>query len=330
MHRGAEVVQQPQTAAHAGLAHLPLALFAAPMGVGGLGLAWREAAHGLRAPALVGEALLLAAGLLWVVIAALHLVRLLRHPAALAADLRHPIRSAFAGAVTIGLMIMAGGLMPYARGAAEALWLAAVVGHVAIAAWTVRGLLSAPRDAATLTPPLLIPLVGNILAPIFGVRLGFEALSWLMFGIGALLWLMLQPPLLGRLITGPALPPRLRPTLAILLAPPAAGAVALASLTGSFGPGPLALFGFALLLAMVLASMSGDFAHLPFAMSWWGWTFPAAVFAVAAQGAARAWPAAWQVPVLWLLLLAASLIVAIVIAATSRAALRGHLLQPEG
>jgi len=315
---------------HAGLAHLPLALFAAPMGVGGLGLAWREAAHGLAAPALPGEALLFAAGALWVAITTLHLVRLLRHPAALAGDLRHPIRSAFAGAATIGLMIIAGGLIPHARGAAEALWLAAVAGRVAIAAWTVRGLLHAPRDAATLTPPLLIPLVGNILAPIFGVRLGFEALSWLMFGIGALLWLMLQPPLLGRLITGPALPPRLRPTLAILLAPPAAGAVALAALTGGFGPAPLALFGLALLLAVVLASMAADFARLPFAMSWWGWTFPAAVFAVAALGAARAWPATWQAPLLWALLGAASLIVAIVSAATLRAAIAGHLLQPEG
>lgn len=330
MHQGTDVTQPLQTGSHAGLAHLPLALFAAPMGVGGLGLAWRDAAHGLGAPALVGEALLLAAALLWMVITALHLVRLLRHPAALAADLRHPIRSAFAGAVTIGLMIIAGGLIPYARGAAEALWLAAVAGHVAIAAWTVRGLLSAPREAATLTPPLLIPLVGNILAPIFGARLGFEGLSWIMFGIGALLWLMLQPPLLGRLITGPALPPRLRPTLAILLAPPAAGAVALASLTGSFGPGPLALFGLALLLAVVLASMAGDFARLPFAMSWWGWTFPAAVFVVAAQGAARAWPATWQVPLLWTLLVAITSIVVIVSAGTLRAALHGHLLQPEG
>jgi tellurite resistance protein len=323
-------MQHPQTAPHAALAHLPLALFAAPMGVGGLGLAWRDATHGLGAPAMVGEALLIAAGLLWLAIMALHLVRLVQHPAALAADLRHPIRSAFAGAVTIGLMIMAGGLMPYARGAAEALWLAAVAGHVAIAAWTVRGLLHAPREAATLTPPLLIPLVGNVLAPIFGMPLGFEALSWLMFGIGALLWLMLQPPLLGRLITGPALPPRLRPTLAILLAPPAVGAVALASLTGGFGPGPLALFGFALLLALALASMAGDFARLPFALSWWGWTFPAAVFAVAAHGAARAGPAAWQVPLLWALLVTVTLIVAVVSAATLRAATQGNLLQPEG
>jgi tellurite resistance protein len=44
---------------NASLAHLPLARFSAPMGVGGLGLAWREAGRGLGAPALVGEGLLL-------------------------------------------------------------------------------------------------------------------------------------------------------------------------------------------------------------------------------------------------------------------------------
>jgi tellurite resistance protein len=236
---------------------------------------------------MIGEVLLLVAGILWVLIVALHAARLLRHPAALAADLAHPVRSAFAGAVTIGLMFIAGGLAPHARDLASVLWLVAVAGHVAVAGWTLRGLLVAPREAATLTPPLLIPLVGNILAPIFGVGLGHPVLSWMMFGIGALLWLMLQPPLLGRLISGPVLPPRLRPTLAILLAPPAAGAVALAALTGGFGPGPLGLFGLAVLLALVLASMPAEFARLLFAMSWWGWTFPSAVFAAAAQGAAR-------------------------------------------
>jgi len=319
-------IDQPR----ASLAHLPLALFSVPMGVGGLGVAWREAGHGLGAPALVGEALLLTAAVLWLLILALHLSRLLRHPAALAADLAHPIRSAFAGAVTIGMMLIAGALLPYLRGVANVVWLLAVAGQIGIAAWTVHGLLRAPREAATLTPPLLIPLVGNILAPIVGVKLGYEALSWLMFGVGALLWVMLQPPLLGRLITGPPLPPRLHPTLAILLAPPAVGSVALASLTGGFGHGPLALFGLAVLLAVVLVSMVGDFARVAFAMSWWGWTFPAAVFALAAQDAAHAWPAAWQTPMLWLLLLAASGIVALVSAGTLRAAQQGHLLRPEG
>lgn len=312
------------------LTHLPLPLFAVPMGVGGLGLAWREAGRTLGAPAVVGEALLLAAGLLWLAIAGLHLLRFIRHPEALAADLRHPVRSAFAGAVTIGLMILAGGLIPHAPAAARALWLVASGLHVVIAAWTVRGLLLAPREAAALTPPLLIPLVGNILAPVFGARLGFEALSWMMFGLGALLWAVLQPLLLGRLVTGPALPPRLRPTLVILLAPPSVGALALAALTGGFGPAPLAVLGLAAFFALVLATIARDMARGPFAMSWWGWTFPTAAFTVALLSASHAHPAAWQAPLLWLVLLAASAIQALVSAATLRAAASGHLLQPDG
>lgn len=312
-----------------GLHHLPLPLFAAPMGIGGLGLAWREAAGVLGAPVEIGEALLLFALLAWILLAALHVVRLLRHPHALAADLRHPVRSAFAGAITVGLMILAGGLAVYDVGAASALWLVAVACHVAIAVWTVRGLLLAPREPAGLAPPILIPLVGTILAPVFGPRLGHLELSWMLFGVGALLWAILQPVLFGRLVTGPALPARLRPTLVILLAPPAVGSLALAALTGAWGPAPLVALGFAVFVALVLLILAGSFAGLPFAMSWWGWTFPSAAFAAALLGAARAHPGPWQAPFLWLVLLGASAILALVLGATLRAAWRRDLLRAE-
>ncbi|MFQ3623094.1 MAG: C4-dicarboxylate ABC transporter [Acetobacteraceae bacterium] len=312
------------------LAHLPLPLFAAPMGVGGLGLAWREAARTLGAPSAVGESLLALSIALWAAIAALHLLRLLRHPGALAEDLRHPVRSAFAGAITIGLMIAAAALIPHAPRLAALVWGAAVAGHLGIAAWTVRDLLAAPREAAALTPPLLIPLVGNILAPVFGVKLGFETASWLLFGLGALLWAMLQPLLLLRLMTGPALPPKLRPTLAILLAPPAVGSLALAGLTGGFGPAPLSVLGLALFLAGVLALLARDLVRVPFALSAWAWTFPLAAFCVALQAAAHAHPAPWQPPLLWVALVFASAVVGLVAARTLRLAASGGLLRPEG
>lgn len=309
-----------------GLAHLPLPLFAAPLGTGGLGLAWREAARTLDAPALVGEALLLAAALAWLGLMALHLLRAHRHPGLLVADLRHPVRSAFAGAVTIGLMILAGGLAPYLPAPAARLWLLAAAVHCGIAVWTVRGLLLAPREPAALTPPLLLPLVGNILAPVVGAPLGFVALGWMLFGIGLLLWLALQPLLLHRLIIGPALPPRLRPTVVILLAPPAVGSLALAALTGGFGPGPLALLGFAGFLALVLATLAPGLARLPFGIAWWAYTFPTAALAAALLAAARAHPAPWQAPLLWAALLGASAAFAGVAAGTVREAAAGRLL----
>lgn len=323
------LAQQPTTPAANGLVHLPLPLFAAPMGLGGLGLAWREASHILGAPAVIGEALLLLTTALWLLIFGLHLTRAMRHPGALVGDFKHPIRSAFAGAVSIGLMIIAAALFPYARDAAAIVWAVGVALHVGIAVWTVRGLLIAPREAASLAPPLLIPLVGNILAPILGAKLGFLAVSWMMFGLGALLWAMIQPIILGRVVAGPPLPDKLKPTLGIFLAPPAVGTVALVSLTGGFGVAALTVFGLAVFVAAVLLSMIPLFARIPFAMSWWGWTFPSAAFALAMILLAQVWPADWAVALAWALLFLASTIVARVSLATMRAALTGRLLLPE-
>lgn len=97
-----------------GLRHLPLALFAAPMGLGALGHALREAFGTLAAPWWIGEALLLLACLAWLALAALHDARALRHPDALAADFRHPGRGCFAAAASIGLFLVAGFLAPHA------------------------------------------------------------------------------------------------------------------------------------------------------------------------------------------------------------------------
>lgn len=311
------------------LQHLPLPLFAVPMGLGGLALAWREAAVTIGAPAMVGEGLMAAAAIAWIAILAAHAVRLLLHPSALWSDLVHPIRSAFAGAISIGLLILSGGAIAYSTPLAEVLWLTGVSLHLMVGVWIVRSLLLSPRDAATLTPPLLIPLVGNVLAPIFGAKLGFVTLSWMLFGLGSLLWLLVQPLILLRLATGPMLPVRMRPTLAILLAPPAVGSIALAALTGGFGPGPLAAYALAGLIATVLLTLVPMFRTVPFAMSWWGYTFPAAAFAIASLKAAHHYPTVWHAPALWVLLLFISGVIAAVSLATLKALWSGHLLQPE-
>jgi tellurite resistance protein len=310
------------------LAHLPIALFAAPMGLGGAGLAWREAALGLGAPALPGETLLALAILVHAALLLLHLGRALRHPAALAADLMHPIRAAFAGAVSIGFMIEATALLPYLPGLAEVLWLIGIAWHLGVGCWLVRRLLQSPGDTVVLSPPLMIPLVGHVIAPIAGVPLGHAALSWALFGIGTMLWLMLQPLILHRVVAGPPMPGPLRPTLGIFLAPPAVAALALLALQHAPGPAVLACYGGAALVAAVLLSLAPGFARLPFAVSWWAWTFPSAAFATATAALARhgVMPAAPA----WLALLLCTAILGLVAWRSWRALLAGSLLRAEG
>lgn len=270
----------PPAAAKPTLEHLPFPLLAMPMGTGGVGLAWRQAHGSLGLPAAIGEAILAATALLWVAVVLLQLLRALRHPAAVAAEARHPVRMAFLAAPTIGLMIVAAFAHAHAPALGEALWSAAVALHLLIAMLLVRRILAGGGEAAMLAPPLLIPLVGNILAPVFGAPMGLRDASWMMFGIGLVLWLAVLPLLLHRLLAGPPLPPALRPTLCILLAPPAVGALALVALTGETAGPALLLTGVALLIAAALLSLAADLAKVPFGLPWWGVTFPSAAFAV--------------------------------------------------
>lgn len=297
-----------------GLAHFPLPLLAVPLGLGGLGLAWRH-----MGVAWVGEPLMALTALAWLVIGGLHLARAVRHPDAALADWRNPMRCGFVGAASIGMMLTAAALLPHAPDLARALLLPAIVLHLTIGLLLLARVLRGEGSAAMLVPPLMIPLVGNVLAPIFCVPLGLPMLGWMLFGVGMLLWLGLQPLLLGRLFEAP-LPPPLRPSLAILLAPSAVGALAVEAL-GAPLPAFLAIYGLAAftfaLLLMVLRPMLGS----GFTLGYWGLTFPLAAFTTATMKVA---PAA----ISWGMLGLATLVIGGIAFATLRLALRGALLRP--
>jgi len=293
------------------------------MGLGGVGLAWRQASGSLGVPALIGEALLALTTLVWIVVVGLQLLRVLRHPASVAAELRHPVRAAFVAAPTVGLMIVSAFAYRHAPALGAVLWSAAVALHLCVAMLLLRRILGGGGEAAMLAPPLLIPLVGNILAPVFGAPMGFLDLSWMMFGIGLVLWLAVLPLLLHRLLAGPPLPPLLKPTLFILLAPPAVAALALIALTGETHGATMMFTGVALLVAAVLMSLSGAFARIPFSLAWWGATFPTAAFA--ALLLAHGFPDWLTVPAL----AATTVLTASVAWDTLRAARRGAFFLPE-
>jgi tellurite resistance protein len=310
------------------LAHLPLPLFAVPMGLGGLGLLWRETAFLLGPAAWLGEVALLAATLAWVWLAWLHGRRALAHPEALAADLADPLRLPFLGAPTIGLMLVGGFLGGYLAWLGAAVWLVAVSAHLAVAAWLFGRILAGEANPAMLAPPLLIPMVGNILAPAVGGGFGFLGLAAVTFGVGAFLWLAVTPLLLHRMLAGPALPPRLAPSLAILLAPPSVAAVSLATLTGESGLASLALFGVALLTALALLAAVPRIAAAPFSPAFWGLSFPTAAFGIALSRQVQAAPG-WAGGLLTLLVLAAvTALILWLCWRTAQAARSGAFLRP--
>jgi tellurite resistance protein len=313
----------PVPAAPPGLAHLPMPLLVLPMGLGGAGLAWRQAAATLGAPGFLGEALLLLTAVVWLLLVGSQVLRGLRHPDALLAETRHPVRVAFAAGPTIGLMILSTAAFPYSPTLGSALWCIAVPLHLVVAMLLLRRLLAGRGEVAMLAPPLLIPFVGSILAPAFGVRMGFIEASWMMFGVGLVMWLVILPLVLYRLVAGPALPAPMRPSVAIFLAPPAVGALALLELTGEAHGAGLMLTGIALLMATTLLSLALELWRTPFSLSWWSVTFPTAAFAVMVM--------AFEFPPMmgWFALAVNSGLTGWVAWRTARAAVAGTFLRPE-
>lgn len=263
------------------LAYAPPALFTIVMGTGGLGLAWSRAGRIPGMPAGIGDVLLLLAAGLFVVIAGAYIAKAIRHPAMVAADLRHPVTVNFLPAAAIGLMILGSGLSGYGSWAGM-LWIAGALAQLLAALWIIGRWITQEQPVAAANPAWFIPVVGTILAPVGGVAFGHLALSWFMFAVGLFFWLTLMPVLMNRILFHARMPPKLWPTLAILVAPPAVGYLSWQALTGG-GDDVVSriLFAAALFLALILISRARHLAAAPFSMAWWAYTFPGAALALA-------------------------------------------------
>ncbi len=319
--------------AHPPLRHLTPAWFAIVMGLSGLALAWHRAVplmgDGAGAAAAVVGAL--AAGCFGVLVL-LALRRWQRHPEAWLEDIRHPVRHPFVAAMPISLLLVATlavALLGPGRVAATAWWLASLA-QLATTAWVLsrwwRGNQAGGLQWAGLTPVMFIPVVGNVLVPLAGVPLGFEAWAAAQFGIGVLFWPVVLVLIGVRVAVQGAWPERLRPSVFIVIAPPAVVGLGLMQ----FGAPALlawACWGAALFGLLWAGTQARAIAAMPFALPHWAMSFPLA--ALAALSLRLATPGTPFAMLALALLALASLVVAVLVLGTVRGLRDGSLLAPE-
>ncbi len=308
--------------------HLPLPLFAAVMGLCGLAMVWRALdAHWAYAYAVSAGAAWTAAGLMILLLAG-YGWKALRHRDTVMAELRNPVRVNFLPAISIDLILLGILFRAWTPRLAFALWTVGVVLHLILTVAVVSTWLQGGKDIATLNPAWFIPAVGNVLVPIAAVPAGYVETAWLFIAMGLFFWIALGTLVFYRLIFAPPLAPVMRPTLVVLLSPPAVGFLAWMELNGAAGfPGRL-LFYTAVATFLLLLPQIPAFLRLSFAPSWWAYTFPLAAFCVAVHrfavetGAFPPWAAlALGIPV--------TAVILAVLGATLHALARGRLLVPE-
>jgi tellurite resistance protein len=319
------------------LEHLFPAWFALVMGWTGLAQAW------LRGPDLLGEmalGLALVAGgfaaLIFCLLCLASVLRLKLHLQAVRKDLQHPVRHAFMATFPVSMILLAAlgaalfqHLDPMLDVGLAWFWCVGSVLEFVATVWVISRWLRPHAEGglqwATLTPALFIPVVGNVLAPLGGVPLGFETWAAAQFGIGLLLWPILQTLLFVRWGQAGPLPAKLSPTLFISVAPPSAVGLSLLQMQApslvAWGAWGMALF----FLTLTLTQLEAMRAQ-PFGMSFWGMSFPLAAFSALTLRLASTPEGTWlQLPALGMLALTSLVILGLTLG-TWRGLRNGSLL----
>jgi tellurite resistance protein len=307
--------------------------FATVMGLAGLALAWAAAVPKMG-PAAEWVALGIGglAALVFLVLLALFSRRGQLYPEALHADLLHPVRHAFIATITVSLILLAtlGHALLGVSVVWESLWLIACLLQFAVTVWVLsrwwKGNNIGGLQWPGITPVLIIPVVGNVLAPLAGIPLGQHEWAAVQFGVGALLWPIVLTLIVVRIGVQGMWPERLLPAGFITVAPPAV--IGLALLRFEAVPAwAQGCWGIALFFLLWAAQMLRPMLAQPFSMAWWALSFPLAAFAALTLKLA---PTGQLFALLAMPLLAlATLVIAALCLWTLRGLQRGTLLVPE-
>ncbi|MFO7920740.1 C4-dicarboxylate ABC transporter [Rhodobacteraceae bacterium W635] len=312
------------------LEYFHVTFFAIVMGLAGLTLALHAGEAALGLPAFLSAAAYYASVAVFLVIALVYAAKGLRHRAAVVAEWRHPVKLAFFPAISISLLLLATASLGRADAVAEPLWLLGAGLQTVLTLAVVTGWIGNRSFLhGHLSPAWFIPAVGNVIVPIAGVQLGYEALSWYFMSVGLVFWIVLLTLVFNRLVFHDPLPGRLQPTLVILIAPPAVGFVAWVRLMGEVDAFALILLNAAYFFTLLVAVQLPRIARLPFALSFWALSFPFAAVTIASFVQAGTGESAAHRMIGAGLLAVLVLIIAALVLRTLKAIVAGDICKPE-
>ncbi|MCU4654250.1 SLAC1 anion channel family protein [Roseibacterium sp. SDUM158016] len=312
------------------LEHLPVTFFAILMGLFGLTLALHSAAGSYPSAGPLSLGMLWIGLAAFVLIAALYILKAIRHPGAVAAEWHHPVKLAFFPTISISLLLMATALAGPYPAIAEPIWIAGMAGQGVLTIAVITGWISHRSfQVGHLTPAWFIPAVGNVIVPVAGVGLGWVETSWLFFSAGMIFWVVLLTLVFNRLIFHDPIPGRLFPTMVILIAPPAVAFVAYVRLTGGVDPAAKMLVNMAYVFAALVLVQVPKLRTLPFALSWWALSFPLAALSIASFTYGRAIGSALHEGIGLAVLLALVVVVVGLAFRTLLGAVRGEICRPD-
>ncbi|HEX6480238.1 MAG TPA: hypothetical protein VF043_15480 [Ktedonobacteraceae bacterium] len=254
---------------------IPPSFYSIAFGLVGLARVWHLAGSLYGLSAEIGDALFLAAAVVFLLFFAALAIKLVLAPKTVLADLTDPAIGPFFSLLPITGMLLAVGLEPYALDAARALFLVFFIAMLLLGGWYTGQWIVTVLDTDTFNPGYFLPTVaGGLLGADSAASFGLTGLGWMSFGMGMISWLILGPIILNRLYFRPALPVALMPTLAIVIVPSVIAGNAYFVLTaGRIDLLADVLAGYTVLMALVQLRLLPLYLTLKFSPGWWAFTF---------------------------------------------------------
>lgn len=259
--------------------------------------------------------------------------RWVRFRAEALADLRHPVKGGMTSTAAGALLTLAVAIGKVGPGflpgpvILPSVTVLVITGSLLalLISWEFLGEIFSSRDAALaqMSGAWFVPPVVTIIVPLALLPLVVEnpriapdllALSWAFLGMGAVLYLVVTATLFMRSISHPLPPAGLAPTLFIGMGPAGLlglGTVRLAQVSVQTGVAPDSLltavlpaasmmWGFGLWwMVSALVVLRRGYPTLPFALSWWGFTFPLAAWTIGTIVLGRAWDSGLLTGIAW-------------------------------
>lgn len=253
----------------------PPALFPSLLGLFGLALAWRSAASVWGVSSGVGTGIGLVATLLLLVTLTSYVAKLCIRPKVLWEDLQIGPARGSVSAGSMCAMAMAAFLMPYSALGSFLIWWMAVCLHAVYFICVLIILLRHDRTFDEISPVLMLPIVGILVATITAPSFGYDFFCWLV--------LLLAIPLSAAILLislwnarTKGVPAPQRTSYAIFLAPPSVTAIGIYGLSAETYYMPVWIG--ATLLGLALLPFVRWMAQGGWTPAWGAFTFPIAAF----------------------------------------------------
>ncbi len=257
------------------LKNFPISFLAICLGLIGFTLAWQKAEHILNLSFSISNYILYFSLLIIVIVTFTYLLKLVKYPNEVKKEFNHPIKLNFYPIIAKIFLIISLIYLGINVVISRYFWWAGVIAQfvftiIIMSAWIRHEKFKIEH----INPSWFIPVVGNIMIPIAGIKHFNPELSWFFFAIGVFWWIILTTIVFNRIIFHQPIAEKLIPTMFILFAPPMIGFIALAKLLGGLNPFGNLLYYFGLFLFILILFQAKMFIRLKFNLPWWAYSFP--------------------------------------------------------